>query len=530
MTRIVIYTGALNYSVCKGIVSLSRRFEGVRFLVLVHSPPNSLRKRIVNQWRGLRRNGWRWIPYMTREAVQRAGDYYGRAPWRSAAPPGSEFTAAALGTRDQVELIRVSNIHAKDSLERARAFQPDLGISLAAPILKPSLFNIPKLGTINLHKGKLPDYRGMPPAFWELHNSEERVGCSVHRIDEGLDTGPVLCEEALSRRPFSTLRGLQLELDEVGIRLVCDAVEQLAHGNATWTPQPPGGRTYRKPSLRKLREVEKRYPIHPVDAWPRRLVKELAFWGYANIARPVPRHVLALCRRQRVVVLLYHRVNDEMRDSLTVGLEQFERQMELVSKRFPVVSVEDLIRNTFPRDTNRPAVAVTFDDGYLDNYENAVPILQRYRIPAAFFVSTDKIGTREGFEHDIRKRGEPVPTMTWEQLAQMAQQGFTIGSHTVTHLDCGKADANRVRWELETSKQALRDKLHIEAPLFAFPFGGRSNISEHARDLVRKVGFRGCFSAYGGFNRGTIDPFNMRRTAINCRFSMRAFQARLEGF
>jgi methionyl-tRNA formyltransferase len=244
-----------------------------------------------------------------------------------------------------------------------REFKPDLGVALAAPILKPLLFEIPRLGTINLHKGKLPYYRGMPPAFWELYYDEKEVGCTVHRVERGLDTGAILIEQTLARKPHSTVRSMQLALDEIGVQLICEAVRLLQSGSATWKPQCGSGHTHRRPTLKQEARLRQRLCPKKPDATLRSVIKESVFWTYIYIVRPLPRRYLGLHNRQRIVVLLYHRVNDEMRDSLTVGVEQFNDQMEWLSHHFPLIRVDDLIHRNIPRNTSRPSVAVTFDDG-----------------------------------------------------------------------------------------------------------------------------------------------------------------------
>ena len=120
--------------------------------------------------------------------------------------------------------------------------------------------------------------------------------------------------------------------------------------------------------------------------------------------------------------------------------------------------------------------------------------------------------------------------MTWDQLREMRALGFTIGSHTVTHLDCGSADVERVRAELVESRDTLRSELGIDDVIFAYPFGGRANMTPTVLRMVEELGFAGCLSAYGGYASGPIDRFNVERVGIECNFSMRAFRARLEGF
>jgi methionyl-tRNA formyltransferase len=424
--------------------------------------------------------------------------------------------------------LETADLHAADSLSRVRGFAPDLGISLAAPILRPALFEIPRLGTINLHKGKLPGYRGMPPAFWEVYHDEPDVGCTVHRVTAGLDAGPILVTNTVRREPFSTVRALQLKLDEVGVDLMVEAVERIASGTAQWRDQPAGGRTFTRPTLHDQAIVRAKQRGAATGSRARRVVKDLVFRSYVSLVRPLPRRVLAWSGRQRIVVLLYHRVSDSRRDSLTVGIEQFEQQMAWVRHHYTVASIEDIVRSRMPRDSSRPVIAITFDDGYRDNYENAVPILLRHRIPAAFFVSTGMIGTDRGFDHD-RKAG-PIPTMTWDQLREMKRLGFAIGSHTVTHLDCGSAELNVVRRELAESKSHLETELGTGEWIFAYPFGGRENITPAALQVVKELGFVGCLSAYGGVNSADLSPFNVLRVGISHAFSMPAFWSRLEGF
>ena len=262
----------------------------------------------------------------------------------------------------------------------------------------------------------------------------------------------------------------------------------------------------------------------------RAVAKAGVFWNYINIARSVASCYLAIRNRQRVVILTYHRVNDELRDKVTVGVDQFDKQMAWLSRNYPLVSVEDIVRGKVLRNTNRPGIAVTFDDGYLDNYQNAVPILRRHSIPATFFVSTGMIGTDNSFAHDLSKLGYALPNMTWEHLAEMRDNGFTIGAHTVSHINCATSEFDAVRQELIESRDTLRRNLGLDDIVFAYPFGGRSDITPKVLDLVKELGYIGCFSAHGGFISAEIDAFDVPRMGVNCNFTMLAFRARLEGF
>ena len=259
-------------------------------------------------------------------------------------------------------------------------------------------------------------------------------------------------------------------------------------------------------------------------------IKQAALASYVHVARPLPRVLLGLANQQRVVALVYHRVNNEHQDAVTVSVQQFEQQMSFIRANYPVASIEDVIQGRAPRGSLRPVIAITFDDGYLDNFTNAAPILQRLHIPAAFFVCTRFVGTTEPLPHDRRRLNKAVPLMNWDHLRELSARGFTIGSHTASHIDCALRTQAEVRGELEESRDTLRKELGIEKLLFAYPYGGKHNITPEALAEVRRAGYVGCLSAYGGCNQGTIDPFNIVRAGVDNKFDMLAFQARLEGY
>jgi methionyl-tRNA formyltransferase len=530
MRRVVIFTGdAAAFSVRWGIAELVQALAEVTWLIVEHRPPRTLRTVVRNQWRQLKREGHRYFPHTLHAIGQGIAERMRPRRVAASEAPGRALDLDVLLADPRISRVRFADIHGEAALAAVRDFAPDLGLSLAAPILKPALFEIPRLGTINLHKGKLPDFRGMPPAFWEMFTGAKEVGCTVHRVERKLDAGPVLLRTVIPVESFSTIRGLQICLDRIGVQMMCDAVASIANGAAQWEPQPSGGQTFRKPTLAQIAEAGRREPGRKrMDA--KAAAKELVFWAYVALARPLPRWFLGLVDRQRITVILYHRVSDARRDSLTVGIEQFERQMQAVVRHCQVVSIEDLVRGRVSRRTRRPIVAVTFDDGYRDNAEHAAPVLLRYGVPAAFFVSTQLIESDRGFPHDREKLRMVIPAMDWRQVAFLHRNGFTVGSHTQTHINCVRGDPQDVEREIVGSMATLRERLGLAAPIFAYPYGGRTDFNEHWRQRVRQAGYIGCLSAYGERNPAPVEPFNVRRTGINHGFGRWAFRARLEGW
>lgn len=325
----------------------------------------------------------------------------------------------------------------------------------------------------------------------------------------------------MERTPFATLRGLQLQLDEAGIVLMREAVRDLLQGRAEPTPQSGPGKTYRKPMLAQFAALERRLgaeqpsagaaPVRAAKAPRSALVRGAWPLGLRQLVAP------------RITVLLHQRVSDDVRDNLTVGIEQFDRQMQLLRRHCEVLSIEQVLRAETVPVSPRPLVAVTFDDGYRDNFEHAAPILLRNAVPAAFFVSTGIVGTDGRFPHDLRRGNPPIPVMSWDQIRLMRDWGFTIGSHSVQHIDCAAEPEETVRRELAESRDALKRELGLAEPLFGYPYGGRQHMTPQRLELVCAAGYRACLSAYGGSNVGRVDRFNVLRRGVHWGFDDGAF-------
>ena len=162
--------------------------------------------------------------------------------------------------------LHFADLHAPECLQRLSALRPDLGLVFACYRLRRRLFTIPRLGTINLHLGKPPEFRGSSPGFYELLQGIPEVGVTVHRVDEGLDSGPILLQRtfpldlAPPGDPIRYLGALQREvLVPAGASLVAEAVRLEAWGLASAVPQGSAeGRPRRRATWaqqQKLRHV-----------------------------------------------------------------------------------------------------------------------------------------------------------------------------------------------------------------------------------------------------------------------------------
>lgn len=158
------------------------------------------------------------------------------------------------------------DFHSAECRGAIQALRPDLGVLAGAYILRESVFGIPRLGSVNLHFGKVPEYRGAAPAFWELYNGESEVGVTVHQVESALDAGSVYRQEMfpLDSAPVGDpldylARYRERVLQPAGVGLLAESVAALAEGNAAALPQDPSrARTYRSPDYRAVQEFRRR--------------------------------------------------------------------------------------------------------------------------------------------------------------------------------------------------------------------------------------------------------------------------------
>ncbi|OFX18790.1 MAG: hypothetical protein A2V77_16240 [Anaeromyxobacter sp. RBG_16_69_14] len=196
-----------------------------------------------------------------------------------------------------------------------------------------------------------------------------------------------------------------------------------------------------------------------------------------------------LLPRRVLPVLVYHRVasttaaEDPLR--LAVPPERFEAQIRHLRERgYEAVALEG------PPATARNQIALTFDDGYLDNYTAAFPILQRYAFGATVFVVTGAVGGRPGWHGDSTRSSARM--MTWAHMEEMSRHGFSFQSHSRTHPSLPSCDDAAALEELSGSRRELEDGLGRAVRAFAYPFG---HFDERIVRLTERAGYRSAWAA-----------------------------------
>jgi peptidoglycan/xylan/chitin deacetylase (PgdA/CDA1 family) len=223
----------------------------------------------------------------------------------------------------------------------------------------------------------------------------------------------------------------------------------------------------------------------------------------------------ALVLRQAGIVVAFHRVQDSQdTHGLSVGRDMFERHCKFFKRHFDVVPLRDLVSRLEEGKRVDRMLAITFDDGYHDNFVNARPVLEALSLPATFFIVSQWIGS-ETWPWWDREQGVRHRWMTWNQVRVLNERGFDIGAHTRTHVDLGRIDGMDAREEIFGARHEIERQIGRPVDLFAYPYGRLANLSEANRALVKAAGFRCCCSCYGGLTSAGADPFRLQRIAVS---------------
>lgn len=188
----------------------------------------------------------------------------------------------------------------------------------------------------------------------------------------------------------------------------------------------------------------------------------------------------------------------------------------LTRERHQAVALETCAKSGWRQAILERKVAITFDDGYLDNYNDAFPILKAHGLKAVFFVTVEEIG-KEGF-------------MSWDMLREMAATpGIEIGSHALKHQALSDIPESEAWTSLVASKKILEEKLGREIKAISYPCG---SFNEKILEMARGAGYvYGCAASHVHKRKFVGNPYLLRRIKIsNSSSSGFAFSLRLSGF
>ena len=289
-------------------------------------------------------------------------------------------------------------------------------------------------------------------------------------------------------------------------------------------------------------------------------------------------------RKPLLMILNYHRIGDPQATQYDSGTfsataEELDWQIGYLKRHYRMTTLAEVLDLLDGTDKlAEPRALITFDDGYLDNYQLAFPVLRRHGVQGIFFVPTAFAGTNripwwdsiayiarrarrpqfqltyphaetydiqaEGVGRTImrilnlyklpemrdnerflaeleracdssRPNGEDRCFLNWDEAREMIAGGMAFGSHTHTHEILSKLAPSRQVEELQISREILEAELKQTVDTLAYPVGARDTFSPDTVEALRKANYRASFTFYGGFNRqSTMTPFDIKRCGM----------------
>jgi len=277
-------------------------------------------------------------------------------------------------------------------------------------------------------------------------------------------------------------------------------------------------------------------------------------------------------------IFLYHRILPEARFNplqTIVTVKEFEKQLDSIASRHDIISMSEALTRINDKTPFKNHAALTFDDGYSDNYEIAFPILKKKGIPALFSIVTNYIGSKRplwdweilsllnrssrdtqgrgpqcrgisigkkklkrrffehqlafgyriierlkaasllDIEHVIQQLGGGIPRadrcMNWDEIITLRRHGMEIASHTLSHRSLARIPSDEAMEEISESKNIIEKNMGTECHYFCFPFGSERDISDVLRKKTQSAGYLGSLLNIHGTNDMTTDPFGFKR-------------------
>jgi len=236
--------------------------------------------------------------------------------------------------------------------------------------------------------------------------------------------------------------------------------------------------------------------------------------------------------KRTVTCLLYHSVSDVSPSDMSVRGNQFEQQMSFLKENCECIPLADALERldgAKQAQSTKRAVSVTFDDGYADNYHNALPVLSQLGIPATIFLLAGKDDTERKTLHLASDDNHPSELLSWEQVKEMSQRGISFGSHGESHQQLAKMTEEELRSEIHTSREALICITGLPIDYFSYPYGTAQDFDQRAMDMAKAAGYKAGFSAIYGKCSQDQDRFALRRINIEASDTLFTLRAKLNG-
>lgn len=232
-------------------------------------------------------------------------------------------------------------------------------------------------------------------------------------------------------------------------------------------------------------------------------------------------------------ILMYHMISNHKKNAKFNGLRvvpiEFEKQIKyLIDNNWTFFSMSELIekKDTLPKKS----IAITFDDGYEDNFTNAFPILKKYNVKATIYIVVDRhdrewSSKRKKKNNDGELKNEPK--LLDEQIVQLIDSGLIeIGSHTMTHDNLLNLTKEQKINEIQNSKIEIENKFNITCKSFCYPFG---LYDEKDVEIVKNSGYTNATTTTKGIDSlNKNKKFELKRVTISGKDNFLSFKIKMK--
>jgi peptidoglycan/xylan/chitin deacetylase (PgdA/CDA1 family) len=232
----------------------------------------------------------------------------------------------------------------------------------------------------------------------------------------------------------------------------------------------------------------------------------------------------------QIPILMYHSIGESGSPPFcryAVSLRSFEAQVRFLRDNgYRALTVSGLVQALDGQNATLPKrpVVLTFDDGFADFYEVALPVLARHGVTATLYVVSGAVGGTSEWLSKIGEGGRRI--VTWSQLADIERSGIEVGAHSVTHAALDLLPLDRARGEIAGCKRALEDALGCQIASFAYPFGYQN---ANVRRIVQEGNFSSACVVRYGMSSPSDDRFALPRYLVHDNWDAESLAAVLEG-
>ena len=229
--------------------------------------------------------------------------------------------------------------------------------------------------------------------------------------------------------------------------------------------------------------------------------------------------------------LMYHSIVAEPHDDpaqMTTPVSLFATHMAyLAAHGYAVTDAAEVVGRLRGGEPIAPkTIVITFDDGFVDTLDLAMPILAAHGFPATVFLVTSALDGR----YENMWGGASAGYLRWDQARELLASGLMkAGCHSATHRNLRTLSAAARRDEIEGARRQLEDGLGVAIDLFAYPFGGYDTIGDDVRKGVEHAGFAGAFATVFGANPPGADRFRLKRWRVSWCERLPEFARLLDG-